>query len=83
MNIGMDTTSIVETVREKFELLSPTMTERMCRYWAATEAMALPHGGITVVANADDPSLNYVLLGQEGKSGLPKITTSQPTALAL
>src|SRR5260370_190615 len=48
----MESSSIIETVRQKFELLRPVMTERMRRHWAASEALALPRGGITMFAAA-------------------------------
>lgn len=59
----MDTVGIVATLREKFELLSPTMTERMRRHWAASEALALPHGGITLVAQATGLSRTTITTG--------------------
>jgi hypothetical protein len=39
------------------------MTERMCRHWAATEAMALPRGGISVVAQATGLSRTTITAG--------------------
>jgi hypothetical protein len=45
-----DTT--LEAVRRKFELLRPAMNERMRRQWAACEALTLPRGGVTLVAQA-------------------------------
>jgi hypothetical protein len=48
--MSRDTT--LETVRRKFELLRPLMNERMRRQWAACEAMTLPRGGVTLVAQA-------------------------------
>jgi Rhodopirellula transposase DDE domain len=48
----MEKTSLVEAVRKKYELLRPIMNERMRRQWAASEALSLPRGGVTVVAQA-------------------------------
>ena len=48
----MDALTIIATIRQKFELLRPVMTERMRRQWAASEALALPRGGVTLVAQA-------------------------------
>jgi Rhodopirellula transposase DDE domain len=48
----MAASTIVETVRSKFQQLDPIMNERMRRLWAAAEALALPRGGITLVAQA-------------------------------
>jgi len=48
----MDASTIIATIRQKFELLRPVLTERMRRQWAASEALALPRGGLTLVAQA-------------------------------
>jgi hypothetical protein len=48
----MDTTVTVASLREKYQRLSATMTERMRRHWAAAEALSLPRGGISLVAEA-------------------------------
>src|SRR5438045_8767881 len=42
----------LETIRHKFAWLDPVMDERLRRLWAAAEALALGHGGITLVARA-------------------------------
>lgn len=44
--------NIVAMIRGKYRLLKPSLNERTRRHWAATEAMALGHGGITAVAAA-------------------------------
>ncbi|HZY59475.1 MAG TPA: ISAzo13 family transposase [Candidatus Binataceae bacterium] len=59
----MDTTIIVATVRQKYELLYQVMTERVRRQWAASEALALPRGGITVVAKATGLSRTTIWAG--------------------
>src|SRR5258708_36343691 len=59
----MESSSIIETVRQKFELLRPVMTERMRRHWAASEALALPRGGITMVAAATGLSRTTITAG--------------------
>src|SRR5829696_8046955 len=41
-----------ETIATKFALLYPVLDERLCRLWAASEAIALGHGGIAVVTAA-------------------------------
>src|SRR3954453_15687407 len=48
----MDESSLLDTVRAKYDLLRPLMDERMRRQWAASEAMSLKRGGVTVVARA-------------------------------
>jgi hypothetical protein len=48
----MDGSAILTTVQTKYELLRPLMDERMRRQWAASEALSLKRGGVTVVAKA-------------------------------
>ena len=59
----MDASTIIATVRQKFELLRPVMTERMRRQWAASEALALPRGGVTLVAQATGMSRTTLWAG--------------------
>src|SRR5829696_7560034 len=59
----MDAPTIIAALRQKFELLRPIMTERMRRQWAASEAMALPRGGITLVAEATGLSRTTITAG--------------------
>jgi hypothetical protein len=42
----------LESIRRKFELLAPVLDERARRLWAGAEALALGHGGVTLVARA-------------------------------
>lgn len=48
----MVTSGVVETIRQKYQRLQSIMDERMRRRWAACEALALPYGGLTAVAQA-------------------------------
>src|SRR3954447_7493584 len=59
----MDASTIIATIRQKFEWLRPVMTERMRRQWAASEALALPRGGMTLVAQATGMSRTNVWAG--------------------
>ncbi len=59
----MDASTIIATIRQKFELLQPVMTERMRRQWAASEALALPRGGTTLVAQATGMSRTTIWAG--------------------
>jgi Rhodopirellula transposase DDE domain len=59
----MDASTIIATIRQKFELLGPVMTERMRRQWAASEALALPRGGMTLVAQATGMSRTTLWAG--------------------
>jgi hypothetical protein len=59
----MNTTVTIASLREKYQLLSATMSERMRRHWAAAEALALPRGGITLVAQATGLSRTTITTG--------------------
>jgi hypothetical protein len=50
-------------VRRKYELLNPELNERSRRYWAATEAMELGYGGISIVVVATGLVFNTVKRG--------------------
>ena len=71
----MDAPTVIAAVRQKFELLRPIMTERLRRQWAASEAMALPRGGISLVAEATGLSRTTLRAGlrelREGATGGP------------
>jgi hypothetical protein len=63
-------TSALETLRTKYALLKPALNERARRLWAATEAMALGHGGIEMVTQATGISRSTISRGiKELKSG--------------
>jgi hypothetical protein len=59
----MSTAEAIDTVRQKYQSLSPIMDEKLRRRWAATEALALGWGGISAVAEATGLSLNTVRMG--------------------
>jgi Rhodopirellula transposase DDE domain len=59
----MDKTLLIEAVRKKYDLLQPIMNERMRRQWAASEALSLPRGGITLVSQATALSRNTIEAG--------------------
>ena len=76
---GMD----VNTVRSKYAALFGSLTERSRRLWAATEAMALGHGGIALVERATGISRSTITRGiRELESGagdeLPPERTRRP-----
>jgi len=59
-----------KTLHTKFAALAPALTERSRRLWAATEALAVGHGGIALVERATGISRSTVTRGiQELKSG--------------
>ena len=74
----------IERIRRKFQALTMVMDERMRRQWAAAEAMALPWGGISCVANATGISRTTILAGirelriQESAPSLPNPGIRRP-----
>src|ERR1043166_3329716 len=59
----MDKAFLIEAVRKKYDLLQPLMNERMRRQWAASEALSLPRGGVTIVSQATALSRNTIEAG--------------------
>jgi len=52
-----------EQIKRRFDAMQPVLDERLRRLWAAAEALALPHGGITAVAAATGVSRRAIHLG--------------------
>jgi transposase len=73
----MVTKAIAEALREKYELLSPAMTERMRRHWASSEAAVLGHGGVTLLAAVTGLSRTTITTGirelRESASGTVRL----------
>jgi Rhodopirellula transposase DDE domain len=59
----MQDAATIERIRAKYVALSPVMDERVRRHWAATEAMALGWGGITIAARATGLARNTIAAG--------------------
>lgn len=59
----MEDTAVLTTVQAKYELLRPLMDERTRRQWAASEALSLKRGGVTVVAKATGLSRTTIGVG--------------------
>jgi hypothetical protein len=68
----MATASTLAVLQEKYAALAPLMDERLHRLWAASEALALGWGGITLVAQATGLSQTTI------RAGLAKLTTPPP-----
>jgi hypothetical protein len=67
----------VATLRKKFRILRDVLDERGRRVWAATEANALPHGGVSLVAKATGLSRSTIHAGiRELKAGRGKPAVS-------
>jgi DDE family transposase len=64
------------TLRAKHTALSPVLTERSRRLWAATEAQAIGYGGIAQVARATGIAASTIQRGlRELTSGTPLVGT--------
>jgi hypothetical protein len=75
----------VATIRGKFEALRPYLDERRRRLWAAAEAMALGHGGITTVAAATGLQRATIRVGLRELQSRPSTSTEpepEPVAVA-
>src|SRR5471030_2432405 len=59
----MTTISTIAVLRDKYSALAPLMDERLHRRWAASEALALGWGGITLVAEATGLSQTTIRAG--------------------
>jgi hypothetical protein len=70
---------MIETLKEKFEALQPLMSERLRRYWAATEAKALGYGGIAAVTHATGLSRNTIARGLAELAAPQTLSISSPT----
>lgn len=55
---------VVESIRERFERMRGSLNERGRLLFAATEALAIGHGGIAIVARATGMALSTVGAGR-------------------
>jgi Rhodopirellula transposase DDE domain len=70
----MTTPTSLAVLREKYSALAPLMDERLHRRWAASEALALGWGGITLVAQATGLSQTTI------RAGIAELKDPQPRA---
>jgi hypothetical protein len=75
--------SDINTVKRKYEMLRAAMDERMSGLWAASEAIALGRGGVTLVAKATGISRARICAGmrdfeQSGLIPTPPATPRPP-----
>jgi hypothetical protein len=62
--------TLIETIRKKFEVVSPALGERALRLWAGAEADAIGRGGVAWVAKATGMAISTVRKGRdEGRRG--------------
>jgi len=73
--------NMVETIRQKYELLSTELDERRRRLWAASEAQALGHGGVAAVAKATGLAESTIRLGQRELRHRSVAAPSRPPTL--
>src|SRR5712671_1357922 len=67
----MERKELVACIRKKYQALRSVLDERQRRLWAASEAQSLPHGGVTVIAQATGLSRSTVHAGMRELSKGP------------
>jgi hypothetical protein len=55
--------AVIETLRQKWDAMQNHLDERGRRIWAASEAQALGHGGVTLVYEATGLSRSAITQG--------------------
>jgi hypothetical protein len=60
---NVDKEAVVETLRRKWDAMQNHLDERGRRIWAAAEARALGHGGVTIVYEATGMSRSAITQG--------------------
>jgi hypothetical protein len=66
---NIDRQRLEDKVRQRYELLNGSMDERVARHWAATEAIAIGHGGVAIVARATGMALSTIGFGKRELRG--------------
>jgi hypothetical protein len=69
----------IETLKEKFLALTPTLNERSRRIYAATEAKALGYGGIAVIAAVS--GMARCTIAQGLKEILGRVSSADPSRI--
>src|SRR5258707_1781968 len=67
----MERKELVAGIRKKYQALRSVLDERQRRLWAASEAQSLPHGGVSVIAQATGLSRSTVHAGMRELSQGP------------
>jgi hypothetical protein len=73
--------SMIDTIRQKYQTLQNRLNERTRRLWAATEADALGHGGITIVHQAIGMDIKTIRRGLQ-EMATPTLMDSHQSRLA-
>jgi transposase len=63
LSADIESVDAEQTVREKFDLIVPELDERARRAWAATEALALGFGGVSIVHRATGIAISTIRRG--------------------
>jgi hypothetical protein len=74
--------SDIATVRQKYEMLRASMDEQMRRLWAASEALTLGWGGVTLVAEATGMARKTICAGIREIKQLGMVPTTPVTPQA-
>ena len=69
--------AVVKSLGRKYESLQRELNERTRRLWAATEAVALGHGGVAAVARATGLAESTIRIGKRELEQQAKDTTEQ------
>lgn len=56
---------ILESIKTKYTAINPSLNERSRRIWAATESMAIGHGGTRLVHKATGIAESTILIGKK------------------
>jgi hypothetical protein len=64
-----DRKMLVSEVHQRYSLLKDSMDERVARHWAASEAIAIGHGGVAIVAEATGMAPRRIGLGKRELRG--------------
>jgi hypothetical protein len=67
----MERKVLVAGIRKKYQALRSVLDERQRRLWAASEAQSLPHGGVSVIAQATGLSRSTIHAGKRELSKGP------------
>ena len=79
-NCGMISVTVVKSIEEKYAALRDVLDERTRRLWAASEALAIGHGGVRAVAKATGMAESTIRAGRRELRGGTKRSSVVPAA---
>ena len=78
-----DQKDVVDIIRSKYAALKDRFDERSRRIWSATEANALGHGGVELVATATGIARSTIRIGRrELEADDSRLETSDPNRVS-